>query len=134
MELKLEFAILCLCRVCISEYSNFFPRFGFLSFVLYFGEKYWPWANIHCRSSCFLLEEDCPWANICASLPLFYMWVATRAWLDEWCVDPHSGSIPANPRSPKWSAQTQPLHPWACLIFFTILVKIFKKILIIFYN
>ena len=26
-----------------------------------------------------------PWANICASLPLFYMWDASTAWLDEQC-------------------------------------------------
>ena len=34
-----------------------------------------------------LIDEDWPWADICASLPLFCMWGATTAWLDEWCVD-----------------------------------------------
>ena len=27
--------------------------------------------------------EDCSWANICANLPLFCMWDAATAWLDE---------------------------------------------------
>ena len=39
-----------------------------------------------------------------ASLPLFFMWGATVAWLDEWDVGPHPGSKPANPRPPKQSA------------------------------
>ena len=30
-------------------------------------------------------EEDSPWANICANLPLFCMWVTATAWLDECC-------------------------------------------------
>ena len=38
--------------------------------------------------------EDLPWANICASLPLFYMWDAATAWLDERCVGPHLRSEP----------------------------------------
>ena len=33
----------------------------------------------------FSLEEGCCWANICASLPLFCMWDAATAWLDEVC-------------------------------------------------
>ena len=33
----------------------------------------------------FSLEEEWPWANICASLPLFYLWDAATAWLDEYC-------------------------------------------------
>ena len=30
-------------------------------------------------------EEDWPWANIRAHLPLLSMWEATTAWLDKWC-------------------------------------------------
>ena len=26
-------------------------------------------------------EEGCPWANVCAHLPLFYMWFTSTAWL-----------------------------------------------------
>ena len=44
-------------------------------------------------------EEDCPGANICANLPLFCMWDAATAWLDEWCIGPHLGSEPASPRA-----------------------------------
>ena len=29
-------------------------------------------------------EEDWPWVYICASLPLFYMWFTTTAWVNEW--------------------------------------------------
>ena len=36
----------------------------------------------------FLLEENCPWVDICANLPLFCMWDAATAWLHEQCVGP----------------------------------------------
>ena len=39
-----------------------------------------------------------PWANIRANLPLFCMWDAATAWLDEWCVGLHLESQPVNPR------------------------------------
>ena len=55
-------------------------------------------------------EEDCPWANICAHLPLFCMWDATRAWLDEQHVGPGPGSKPVNPGPSKQSAWTSPPH------------------------
>ena len=31
----------------------------------------------------FFREEDWPWANICANLPLFCTWDTSTAWLDE---------------------------------------------------
>ena len=34
----------------------------------------------------FFGEEDCPWTDICAHLPLCCMWDTGTAWLDEWCV------------------------------------------------
>ena len=46
-------------------------------------------------------EEDWPWANICAHLPLFCMWDATTAWFDKQCVGPCPGSKPANLGPPK---------------------------------
>ena len=33
----------------------------------------------------FFGEEEWPWANVCAHLPLFCMLVTATAWLDEWC-------------------------------------------------
>ena len=36
----------------------------------------------------FFGEEDCPWANICANLPLLYMWDTATAWFDEQCMGP----------------------------------------------
>ena len=55
-----------------------------------------PWCLFICSGSRFSFsfflfifgEEDCPWANISANLPLFCMWDAATAWLDEWCVGP----------------------------------------------
>ena len=44
----------------------------------------------------FLAEEDSPWANICATLALFCMWVATTAWLVSG-VGPCLGSEPMDP-------------------------------------
>ena len=61
---------------------------------------------------CFFLEvfftgeEDCPWANICANLPLFCMWVTATAWLDEWCIGLYLVSKPENPGLPKQSTGT----------------------------
>ena len=46
--------------------------------------------------SIFLLEEDWPSANICANLPLIYMWVAVTAWPMSG-IGPHLGSEPVNP-------------------------------------
>ena len=37
----------------------------------------------------FVGEEDWPWANIYANLPLFCMWGAATAWLDERCISRH---------------------------------------------
>ena len=47
----------------------------------------------------FLLfgEEDYPLTNIYANLPLFCIWDAATACLDELCVCPHLGSGPTNP-------------------------------------
>ena len=44
----------------------------------------------------FFGEEDWPSANICASLPLPYMWDTATEWLDEQRVAPHPGSKPMN--------------------------------------
>ena len=51
-------------------------------------------------------EEDCPWANTCAKLPLFCMWDNTTAWLHEWCVGLCRASKPENPGLPKGRAWT----------------------------
>ena len=61
----------------------------------------------------FFGQEDCPWANIYASLPLFCIGNATTAWLDEWCVGLCPGSGPVNPGLPEQSTQTQPPCHWA---------------------
>ena len=39
----------------------------------------------------FFAEEDSPWANIYANLPLFRMWDATTAWLLMSGISPHTG-------------------------------------------
>ena len=45
----------------------------------------------------FFGEEDCPWANIPANLPLLCMWVAATACLDERCTSLHLGCEPVIP-------------------------------------
>ena len=42
----------------------------------------------------YFVEEDSPGANICASLPLFFMWVAITSWLPTSGIGPRSGSKP----------------------------------------
>ena len=77
----------------------------------------------HCRVirsiySFILGEEDCPWANICANLPLFCMWDAATAWLDEQYVDPHPGCELVNPKLPKQSTNSTTLPlAWPLDIF-----------------
>ena len=75
MEIYLyyQFPLTISCKV----FSNF--PVGFSFFFSFFG------------------EEDCPWANIYANLPLFCMWNATTAWLDEHCVGPRLGSELVSP-------------------------------------
>ena len=66
-------------------------------------------------------EEDLFWANICVSLPLFCVWVATTTWLDKWCRSTPGIQI-HEPRPPKKSASdltTMP-HDWSPLKFFYI--------------
>ena len=58
--------------------------------------------------SCYIYtfgEEDCRWANIYANLPLFCMWGATRAWLDEWCR-----SIPGIQTPERWATKAECLN------------------------
>ena len=54
---------------------------------------------------CFFAEEDLPWANIHADLPLFFsMWVTSTAWLlTEW-----SRSMPGNWT---WAAKAERTGP-----------------------
>ena len=54
-------------------------------------------------------EENLPWADICASLPLFCMWVAATAWLLTSGVGPCLGT---KPWLPKWSAPNLTTRPW----------------------
>ena len=56
----------------------------------------------------FSTEEDLPWANICANLPLVCMWVAATAWLMSG-VGPHPGTEPG---LPKWSVPNLTTRPW----------------------
>ena len=58
--------------------------FAFFPFFI-FGEEDQPWATIYGQSSTFCLRK------IAAELPsvpvsLYFMWDATTAWLDEWCL------------------------------------------------
>ena len=70
----------------------------------------------------FFGEEDWPWANIFANIPLFCMWDAATAWLDEQCVGPCLGSEPTNSGPLKWSAWTTTVPPGqpSALCFFNV--------------
>ena len=45
----------------------------------------------------FFAEEDWPWANICAHLPLLFIWDAATAWFEKRCIGACLGSEPVNP-------------------------------------
>ena len=58
----------------------------------------------------FCGEEDSPWANICANLPLRYLWDASTAWLRSG-VGPHWGSDRVNlglQSGVRWTLTTWP--------------------------
>ena len=61
-------------------------------------------------------EEEWPWANIHAHLPLLYTWDAYHSMTWQAGPCPHPGSKPVNPGPPKRKVQTKPLcHPPAPL-------------------
>ena len=60
----------------------------------------------------FFPEEDSPWANICANLPLFCMWVTTTAWMLTNGVGLWPGT---EPRPLKWSTPNSTTTPWGWL-------------------
>ena len=53
----------------------------------------------------FLLEEDGPWANICASLPPFCILDAATARLDEWCWVRAQDPNPQTPGHRSWGRE-----------------------------
>ena len=55
-----------------------------------------------------LLRTICPWANTCANLPLFCMWVATTAWPPMSGVGLCPGT---KPRTLKWSVPNLTTRP-----------------------
>ena len=55
-------------------------------------------------------EEGWPWANICAHLPLLYMWDTTSACLVKWC---HVHTQDPNRRTPGCRRGTCELNRWA---------------------
>ena len=57
----------------------------------------------------FLLEEESPWANICANLPVFCSWVTATAWALMCTVSLH---LVTKPSPPKWSALNLTTRPW----------------------
>ena len=59
----------------------------------------------------FCAEEDSPWVNICANLPLFCMWVTATAWLPTTGVGPCLGT---KPRPPKCNVPNLTTRHGAC--------------------
>ena len=61
----------------------------------------------------FFAEEDSPWANTYASLPLFCMWVAATAWALTSGVGPYLGTEPGLPEQSVLNLTTRPWGlPW----------------------
>ena len=85
-------------------------------YVLYF-KKFFLLRKIHpeltsvANLPLFLLEEDYPWANICANLPPLCMWDAATAWLMS-RVSPHPGSTLVNPGCQSRTRGTLTTQPW----------------------
>ena len=72
----------------------------------------------------FLLEEDCPWANIYANLPLFCMWDAATPWLDESYVALQQGPELWGAEGESTNLTAMPLGQPNKVIFFKVLGKI----------
>ena len=69
----------------------------FILFIYCFGEEDWSWAQICCQSSSSCVRKIIAELTSAPIVLQFCMWDATTAWLDELCVDLHSGSEPVNP-------------------------------------
>ena len=96
-----------LLMVLFSEFL-FFLVIWFTPLFIYF--NFW-WGRLVLSQHLlpiflFLPKEDCPWANMCANLPLRCIWATTTAWPDEQYVGLCLGSEPMNPGLPKQSART----------------------------
>ena len=85
-----------------------------------------------------LLEDNQPWANICANLPLFCMWVTTTTWLGKWCKSA-PGIQTHKPRPPKQSTpdltttpQGQPYSKVFLRTFGKLSVYMFLQIIFLF--
>ena len=69
--------------VLYMEYTYYNEHFSFLFFDFWWGRLA---PSYHLLPIfLFLLEEEWPWANICASLTLSYMWDTATAWLNQYC-------------------------------------------------
>ena len=111
---ELTSVAVCLCFVCGT-----LPQHGLMSAVYVHTPDLNLWTLGHWSRMCKLnhyatrltpfcvffgvlfAEEDSPWANICASLPLFFsMWATNTAWLlTEWCR--------STPRNRTWAAKME---------------------------
>ena len=88
----------------------------FLVSFFFFPEEDSPWANICCQSSSFCLKKIHPVLCVCASLPLFCMWVAVTAWPLMSAVGLHPGTKPGPPKRSMENLTSRPLAG-PCLSF-----------------
>ena len=76
----------------------------FIYLFIFFLRKISP--ELRSANTPLFAEEDWPWANIRAHLPLFYMWDTCHS-MAFWVVPcPHLGSEKANPGPPKQNVHT----------------------------
>ena len=95
----------------LSIYSLFPPsKIQFLFF--FFLRKISP-ELIFAASPPLCAEQDWPWADIHAHLPLLYMWDACHSMVCQAVPCLHLGSKLANPGLPKWNVCTWLLRHWA---------------------
>ena len=84
-------------------------------FCVFFMRKICPEPTSFANLPLFLLQEDLPWANICANPLLFCMWDAVSAWLTT--GRSASGILARESRPLKWSVSNLITTPWASLNF-----------------
>ena len=87
--------------VFISSHSDFSPLLLLLLLLFFFLRKISPELTSAASRPLFA-EEDWPWANICAHLPLLYMWDAYHimAYQAMPCLHPGSALVNSWPLSP----------------------------------
>ena len=92
--------------ILLNDVSQFELSFQLLNTLFFFFLRRISLELTSAASPPLFAEDDWPWANIHAYLPLFYMWDPCHSMAGWVCIGLCPGSEPVNPVLPKWCVRT----------------------------